>query len=59
MTGKYENTPEDKLFRKHMVNWFYSFSSEVVTKEMEVDSLKKLERRFTSSPQKKKGDHGK
>jgi len=43
MTGKYENTPEDKLFRKHMVNWFYSFSSEVVTKEMEVDSLKKLD----------------
>ena len=43
MTGKYENTLEDKLFRKHMVNWFYSFSSEVVTKEMEVDSLKKLD----------------
>ena len=42
MTGKYEKNAEDKMFRKHMIHWFYSFTSEITNKEMEKDSLKKL-----------------
>lgn len=35
---------EDTVFRDHMKDWFYSFMSEITTKEMEVDSLIKMKR---------------
>ena len=40
----YVKTDEDVLFRNHMRDWFYSFTSEISSKEMEIDSLAKMER---------------